>query len=166
MTPFDLAQRYVGLREIAGAADNPLIVAMLKLASSDGSNVNATASGWPSNDETSWCSAFVSWVAWHFAVKIPSKALRARSWLTVGMDIPRLHAHRGWDVVVLKRGGGAQPGPEVLDAQGHVGFFHSFDPIARTVRVLGGNQSDAVNVATFPADRILGVRRLQSEVPV
>jgi hypothetical protein len=63
-------------------------------------------------------------------------------------------------VVILKRGDGPQPGPEVLQAPGHVGLFHGLD--AGGVRLLAGNQGNAVTVATFPRDQVLGVRRLSA----
>ncbi|MCL2915995.1 hypothetical protein L2725_19835 [Shewanella corallii] len=61
-------------------------------------------------------------------------------------------------MVILKRGKGAQPGPDVIKAPGHVGFFAGFD--GNDVLVLGGNQSDEVNVGRYPASKLLGIRRL------
>jgi len=63
--------------------------------------------------------------------------------------------------VILKRGPGEQPGPEVIDAPGHVGLFAGFD--ATRVLLLGGNQSDTVQVSQYARDRILGIRRLYEE---
>ena len=40
ITAFDLAQRFVGVREIPGGEDNPHVLAMLRLDD-----------GWPENDE-------------------------------------------------------------------------------------------------------------------
>src|SRR5690349_11439842 len=115
ITPFALAQRFIGTKEVGGAVNNPLIMAMLQL--------DAT---WPANDEVAWCSAFVNWIMW--ILRQPrSKALNARSWLLVGEAINDGYAEVGCDIVVLKRGGPDQPGPEVIDAQGHVGFFAGFD---------------------------------------
>ncbi|MDQ1255853.1 MAG: hypothetical protein QG656_447, partial [Candidatus Hydrogenedentes bacterium] len=64
----------------------------------------------------------------------------------------------GFDVVVLKRGTGSQPGPEVIKAPGHVGFFSGRE--GNEVLMLGGNQSDSVNVTRYESSRILGIRRL------
>ena len=142
---FDLAQRYIGTREVGGSIDNPAIMAMLRLDAS-----------WPSNDEVPWCSGFANWIAWH--CRAPrSKDLRARSWLTVGKGIQLDEAEAG-DIIVLKRGAGEQPGPDVIDAPGHVGFYAG--RIAQLIEVLGGNQSDTVKISRYSADRLLGVRRL------
>lgn len=146
ITAHDIASRFIGLKEIPGDEDNPGILAMLKL---DGN--------WPEHDEVPWCSAFANYCAW--LLRLPrSKSLRARSWLNVGKMIPIDDALVGFDVVILKRGGGDQPGPEVIEAPGHVGFFSGLE--GDKVAVLGGNQGDQVSVATFPISRILGVRRL------
>jgi hypothetical protein len=56
--------------------------------------------------------------------------------------------------------GGRQPGLEVVNAPGHVGFFAGYDAVREIVQLLGGNQEDAVSIASFPAERILGIRRL------
>jgi hypothetical protein len=76
----------------------------------------------------------------------------------VGRSVSLQEAEAGFDVVILKRGGGNQPGPEVIDAQGHVGFFAGLE--GTKILVLGGNQSDAVDVSRYPSSRLLGIRRL------
>ena len=143
---FDLAQRFVGTQELGEAASNPAVLAMLRLDQK-----------WPKGDHVPWCSAFVNYPAW--LLRLPrSKSLRARSWLGVGTPIPLKQARVGFDVVILKRGGGKQPGPEVIKAPGHVGFYAGVE--GKHVLVLGGNQRDEVNVSPFPKSRVLGVRRL------
>lgn len=149
VTPFDLAQRFIGLKEIPGSKSNPQVLAMLKL---DGD--------WPEDDAVPWCSAFANYPCW--LLRLPrSKSLRARSWLRVGKAIKLEDAKPGYDMVILKRGDGVQPGPEVIDAPGHVGFFAGLD--GSRVWLLGGNQGDAVNVSSFPAEDVIGVRRLYEE---
>ena len=142
---FDIAQRFSGIKEIGGNVDNPQIMSMLKLDNN-----------WPSNDEVPWCSAFVNYVCW--LCRLPrTKDLRARSWLTIGVGITLDQAEPG-DIVIIKRGKGEQPGPDVIDAPGHVGFYAGvFDQF---IEILGGNQSDTVKISRYPRDRLLGVRRL------
>lgn len=142
---FDIAQRFVGIEEVGGKVDNPQIMAMLKLDNS-----------WPSEDEVPWCSAFANYICW-LAHKPRSKSLRARSWLNIGRGITLDQAEPG-DIVVIKRGKEPQPGPEVTDAQGHVGFYAGM--FGEFIEILGGNQSDTVKVSRYPRDRLLGVRRL------
>jgi uncharacterized protein (TIGR02594 family) len=145
MTAFDMAQRFVGVREVPGSQSNPAVLAMLKL---DGD--------WPEGDDVPWCSAFANYVAW--LLRLPrSKSLMARSWLKVGRAVGE-EAEVGFDVVVLKRGTGGQPGPEVLDAPGHVGFYAGVEN--GKVLVLGGNQQDEVNITAYSKSRVLGIRRL------
>lgn len=146
ITAFELAQRFIGTKETPGVASTPIVLAMLKLDSS-----------WVAGDDVAWCSAFCNFVAW--LLRLPrSKSLSARSWLQVGQAIALADAQPGFDVVILKRGLGAQPGPEVIQAPGHVGWFAGRE--GDDVLILGGNQSDAVTVARFTSSRILGIRRL------
>jgi len=146
ITAFDIAQRFDGVKELAGSVDNPQIMSMLRLDNS-----------WPENDEVPWCSAFANYVCW--LLRLPrSKSLRARSWLTVGHGIELSEAAAGFDVVILKRGAGEQPGPEVLEAPGHVGFYAG--RFGNLIEVLGGNQSDTVKISRYRAESLLGVRRL------
>jgi hypothetical protein len=74
------------------------------------------------------------------------------------MGIELCAASAAWDIVILKRGDGAQPGPDVLDAPGHVAFYA--DHSEEDVQLLGGNQSDSVCIESFRRSRVLGVRRL------
>ena len=148
LTPFAIAKRFVGLSEGAGTVTNPAILAMLQLDQS-----------WPKDDETPWCSALANTCAW-LADHERSQSLRARSWLRVGAAVHVNHAIPG-DVVVLMRGGGNQPGPDVINAPGHVGFFTEWLEGRSRVSILGGNQSNQVSISSYPATRILGIRRLR-----
>lgn len=146
LTAFDLAQRFIGVREVTGPTANPTILGMLRL---DGD--------WPKDDAVPWCSAFANYIAW--LMRLPrSKSLRARSWLGVGVPVAIGAELVGFDVVILNRGGPADA--NVIDAPGHVGFFAGRD--REKILLLGGNQGDGVSIQGFPATDILGVRRLWS----
>ena len=145
-TALAIARQFVGVREGVGAVDNPLIVAMLQLEDPG-----------VQHDAVPWCSSFVNFVCWLLGIP-RSKSLAARSWLNVGKPIALSDAMAGFDVVILQRGDGPQPGAGVVNAPGHVAFYVGHD--ADHIQVLGGNQGDAVSVESFPTTRVLGVRRL------
>jgi len=146
MSAFELAERFIGISEVVGIASNPQILAMLQLDER-----------WPGGDDVPWCSAFVNDICW--LLRLPrSKSLSARSWLLVGEGIDPVIAEAAFDVVILKRGKGDQPGPEVIEAPGHVGFYAGRS--SRGILVLGGNRGDAVNVWMFEEESILGIRRI------
>lgn len=150
ITPYSIAQNLMGIAEMPGALNNPAIVAMLQFVDKS-----------VSTDEVPWCSAFVNAVC--KICGLPrSGSLAARSWLQVGRVVTIDAAAPGWDVVILKRGAGKQPGPEVTRAPGHVGFFAGLDTSAggERLHVLGGNQGNRVSLASFPAAQLLGIRRL------
>jgi uncharacterized protein (TIGR02594 family) len=161
---YKIAERFIGMTEVPGTGSNPAILAMLRLDME-----------WPEGDEVPWCSGFVNYVAW--LLRLPrSKSLRARSWLQVGMPVSLDHARVGFDVVVLARGGADQPGPDVINAPGHVGLYAGstaggslmgnmlgVSSPSDAIAVLGGNQGNSVSVAWYPATRLLGVRRLWEE---
>lgn len=134
----------LGLKEVPGTDDNPLIVGMFaRIGRAD-----------ILDDETSWCAGFVGWCLVEAGIPssaLPPKAgrLLARSYLAFGR---RLDAPLRGAIVVFARGNSSW--------QGHVAFFLRFVPIdgRRYAEVIGGNQSDAVTIARYPADRVLGFR--------
>jgi len=139
ITPYGLAQRYVGIRELSGAQHHPIISFSLSLC---GFSLDAP-------DEIPWCSAWVNFIAWE--LRLPrSKSAAARSWLTVGRPVNIAEAVADSDIVILSRG--------TNPAQGHVGFFAGWEN--GQVLVLGGNQQNSVSIEAFDATRILGIRRL------
>jgi uncharacterized protein (TIGR02594 family) len=146
ISAYELAQRFVGVKEVDGPTSNPQVLTMLRLDDT-----------WPEDDSVPWCSAFTNYVAW--LLRLPrSKSLRARSWLLVGEVIELDHAESGFDLVIFKRGPAPQPGADVIDAAGHVGFYAGVD--GNRILVLGGNQDDSVSIKAYPKKDLLGVRRL------
>jgi hypothetical protein len=110
------------------------------------------------DDEVPWCAAVPFMVCTALGLpRPPSAGLMARAWLGVGAAVALYDAAPGFDLVILARGDDA-PGPEVLDAPGHVGYFLGVH--GSKVLVWGGNQSDAFNLAYFSSSRILGIRRV------
>jgi uncharacterized protein (TIGR02594 family) len=129
----DMARKELGVEEVPGSGNNPAILGYYRDA------------GHPEvgSDEVPSCAAFVGAMLSRSGYR-PSGSLMARSYLEWGarLDKPRLGC-----VVVLKRG--APPA-------GHVGFAVEWN--GATVKILGGNQSDAVSVATFSRASIIGYR--------
>ena len=148
ITPYQIAERFTGIKEVAGQISNPQILAILQLDNR-----------WPRDDSVPWCSGFINYIAWLLGLN-RTKSLRARSWLKEQI-VCMSDAEIGFDLVILKRGRGIQPGPEVINAPGHVGFFAGWNN--KYVRLLGGNQKDTVKISNYSKSRILGVRRLTVE---
>jgi uncharacterized protein (TIGR02594 family) len=138
---FRVANSYLGVRELADAQSNPQIDKWIR-------SINPSLA----TDSTAWCSAFVNGVA-DEAGFVGSGKLNAKSWLKVGKEIPAAQAQQG-DVVVFWR-------DDKSSWKGHVGFLHSYDKKGN-IRVLGGNQGNEVSIKTYPASRLLGVRRLKA----
>lgn len=145
-----VARVFDKVAEIPGPGSNPVVLAMLK-----------AAADWVEDDDTAWCGAFMTAVvligrAGDPRLPIPERSISARRWLTVGAPVRLDRAAAGFDVVVMKRGGG--PGPDVLDAIGHVGLYVRHDETK--VTVYGGNQRNMVCEMDLPITDILGIRRL------
>lgn len=149
VTPLELARHlFADVQEVPGEEDHPLIMAALRMVAS-----------WPAHDEVPWCSAMPYMVCVGLHLPRPAvDGLRARSWLTVGEPVELEAAEPGFDLVIFSRGPEPQPGPDVLDAPGHVGFYVA--SVASNILVWGGNQGNRASHALFPKDRVLGVRRL------
>lgn len=130
---FDTAKQYLGQREIKGASHNPLIVrwwASIRAPFTD--------------DETSWCAAFVGGIFEECGIR-SSRSAAARSYLKWGQ---RLGSPAVGAVVVFWRG-------SPTSWSGHVGFVAGQDRWGNLM-VLGGNQGDQVNIKPFPRSRVLG----------
>lgn len=142
VTLYDIASRFIGLKDVPGPISNPQVLAMLRLDDQ-----------WPENDEVPWCSAAMNY--WCWLLRMPrSHSLMARSWLDVGTPISLGQARADADVVVFWRGSPGSP-------SGHVALYSGIDDKdPNFVQVLGGNQGNSVRVSPMPIDRILGVRRL------
>lgn len=134
---FKLLWTFRGIQELKGRKrNNPTILAFYADA------------GHPEidNDEVSWCAAVICAMFERCGYSSP-KTLAARGFLQWGKEVT---SPRVGDVVVFWRG--SRNG-----WQGHVALF--VRETATYVYVLGGNQSDSVNVQRFPKSRVLGYRR-------
>lgn len=127
-----VAEREVGVRETPGPRSTPRVLEYHQATA-----LHAT------DDAVPWCAAFVGWVLTQSNIP-PTGQANARSYLAWGVPCGVLPGA----VVVLKRG--------TSRWQGHVGFVVGSD--AMRVRVLGGNQGDAVSVLWFPRAKVLGCR--------
>ncbi|NHM19630.1 TIGR02594 family protein [Tritonibacter mobilis] len=143
MTPFEIAQGYIGTTEGPGPEDNPAIVEMYASVGHD----------WVEHDSVAWCAAFVGHCLEKAGLK-STRRLNARSYLDWGIPVDLVEAQPG-DIVVFSRGSKSW--------QGHVGFF--VKTTGAMIEVLGGNQSDAVNIQRYAKSRLLGVRRAGNVAP-
>ncbi len=130
------AVRLIGTSEIVGVSHNRTILDWAKAARIS-----------YAEDETPWCGLFVA----HCITAalpdepIPANPLGARKWMTFGREVaPQLGA-----VMVFWRG--SKDG-----WLGHVSLYWAED--ARCYYVLGGNQSDTVNITKLDKSRLLGAR--------
>ena len=105
---------------------------------------------WVKDDETAWCAAFLNAVLARAGFPHTGK-LNARSFLDLGVDTQE--PEQG-DVVVLWRVTKDSP-------YGHCGLFVARDE--SWIYILGGNQSNAVNITKYPVYMLLGYRKLEIE---
>ena len=128
------AYRELGVREKAGAADNPRILEYQRTTPDIGE----------AHDSIPWCSSFVNWCVEQ--EQIPgTRSGAARSWQRWGtrLRVPRLGC-----IAVFKR--------STDPTRGHVGFYVGETPDA--IKVLGGNQSDQVMICTYAKERLVALR--------
>lgn len=145
-----MMRKFEGIQEIPGQEDNLIINAVLQAT---------MGRRWSIHDEIPWCGAMMYVVAYLLGLKTPPSPARARDWLKVGAIVPIDKAQPGFDIVIIKRGKGPQPGPDVFDAPGHVTALVKIID-ADTFIGLGGNQKDGVRESVFKTADILGIRRL------
>jgi len=134
-----IALNELGVKEIPGQAENPIILDYASQAGFD----------WVKTEKTAWCSIFMNWVALKAGYKRTNSAL-ARSWLKAGVPIDKPEPG---DIVVYWR-------EKRNSYKGHVGIFMGFSIDGNRIYTLGGNQSDAVSISAYSKDQLLGFRRL------
>lgn len=134
----EIALQEYGISEVYGTGHNSRILQYLKEIGSD-----------IRDDETPWCSIFMTWAAKAAGYEYPENFLIAKSWLKIGEQItePKLG-----DIVIFWRN-------SPRSYQGHVGIFIC----ARNglVYTLGGNQDNRVSITGYDQSRVLGYRRLR-----
>lgn len=127
-----LDELLLGVQEVPGPGSNSRI------------NLYLATVGMAPDDEISWCSGFGNYCLIESGCPGTGKP-NARSFLSWGVPCGPVPGA----VCILWRG---SPG----GWQGHVGFLLWVS--ATHVYLLAGNQQDAVSVAPFPLDRVLGYR--------
>lgn len=121
----------IGLKEIPGPKHNLTILNWL-----------TEVKAWWQDDETPWCGVFVAHCIKKSGLAIPKNYMRAKDWNDDwGIRLP---TPVYGSIVVFDRKGG-----------GHVGFVIGITSDDR-VLVLGGNQSNSVNLSRFDKDRVVG----------
>lgn len=133
------ARSYLGRAEIPGQKHSPFVLRLWQL-------IRAPFT----DDETPWCAAFVGGVLEECGLK-STRSAWARSYLAWGQKIAKPVVGC---IVVFERG----------PKSGHVGFVVGEDRRGNLM-VLGGNQGNAVTVAPFGTNRVLGYRWPGAVVP-
>lgn len=130
-----VANSFVGTKEYPGAANNPTIMRWAaKVARYLGINY--------AGDHVPWCGLFVAYCVAECGLAPAKIAVRASEWSNWGVALrePTVGA-----VLTFNRSGG-----------GHVAFYVSED--RDYYHVLGGNQSDAVNITKIAKNRCTAFR--------
>lgn len=128
-----IARSREGLKEIPGPRHNQTIIRWL-----------GKLKAWWSDDETPWCGVFVAHCMQESWLPFPKFYMRAKAWSDYGSLLRRDRLAPG-AILVFDRAGG-----------GHVGFYVGED--AGFYYVLGGNQSNAVNVMKLGKSRLVASR--------
>lgn len=126
------AKKHIGLKEIPGPKHNQTIIGWAKRLGAKTLGITVT------DDETPWCGTFVAHCIDWVGLEPAKIAVRASSWAAWGRQLngPRLGC-----ILVFTRSGG-----------GHVGFYVGEDNTH--YHVLGGNQSNMVNVMRIAKSRL------------
>lgn len=117
-----------GVKEVAGSNSNSRIV----------EDYFKAAKFWGEDDSgaaNAWCASFTAFIMQQNGYQPPKNAYRAKAWMNFGRKakIPTYGS-----ICVKSRSGG-----------GHVGFSVGRDFSGKKLYLLGGNQSDAVNVREY-----------------
>jgi uncharacterized protein (TIGR02594 family) len=125
------ARELIGQREIPGPQHNRWIADGWK----------RLGAGWFTDDETPWCGLFVAHCIEAAGLPFPKLFPRAKAWADWGVPCPPTVGA----VVVFGRQGGGHVG--FLVGESHANYY-----------VLGGNQSNAVNIMPIAKSRKVAIR--------
>lgn len=122
----------VGVREWAGAADNPRILEYLRSCGISGSLLH---------DETAWCAAFVNWCVMQSGYQ-PRGSAKVSDWWNWGRPVAPTYGA----ICILQ--------PLTVDqaSSGHIGFLHAQD--ANNVWLLSGNSQNQVRISAYPRSKL------------
>lgn len=134
------AKQFYGLRDIEGKEHEPQVIMFF----------HETGNTKIYNDEAAWCSVFMGYCAKQKGYQY-SKYMNARSWLSVGDSTN--HPEPG-DIVVFWR-------EKKESWKGHVSIYLGKSTSTNEIYCLGGNQNDEVCIQTYPAENVLGFRRIK-----
>ncbi len=137
------ALKEVGTKECTGEVDNPVILGWAK-------ELGGWIADWYNNDSIPWCGLFMGVIAKRAGFPHNQKALSAREWSYWGQHVEGNAPMLG-DVCIFQRPSG-----------GHVGIYVGED--TECYHILGGNQSDSVNIARISKDRFLVARRCKWKI--
>lgn len=126
-----VARSLIGTREF-GQGSNPIIMQWAELMETPGYT----------SDSVPWCGLWVAYCMFAVGLEPVKDPLWARNWGKFGT---KLDAPAYGSIMVFSRGNG-----------GHVGFYVGEDQ--NNFHLLGGNQSDMVNVAGIAKNRLLAIR--------
>lgn len=149
------ARSYIGTYEIKGAKHNPAIIMLIQAAERStktnlawlyGKKADGTTNY---NDEIAWCGTFLGGIFSQCGLgsKVPKEFFRAKDWAKAGTKLTK---PAYGCVAVLDREGG-----------GHVGIVVGKTKSGK-IKLLGGNQSDSVNIMDFEPSRITAYRWVSS----
>lgn len=132
------ALKEYGTREIVGRNNNRDIIRWAD-------EIGGWEGTYYDNDEIPWCGLFVAIICKRAKKPIAKGFLGAKNWNKWGKKINVGNEGLG-DILVFTRNGG-----------GHVGFYVGED--STHYHVLGGNQSNEVNITRISKSRLYGIRR-------
>lgn len=139
-----IASKELGQKEVRGPKENPRIRTYHKYATLKNKR--------ESSENVPWCSSFMCFIAEKAGCKSTNSKL-ARSWERGGYKKKSRHPLPG-DVVTFWR-------KSKRSGYGHVGIF--LKQTKHFVYVMGGNQSDAVNIRRYSKERMTGIWRIHNE---
>jgi uncharacterized protein (TIGR02594 family) len=123
----------IGTKEIPGRVHNKKILDWAK-------NIGGWVKSYYKNDEIPWCGLYIAHCMREADIPLEiSNPLSAREWLKFGEKVKPAYG----SIMVFSRKGG-----------GHVGFYVSED--TKYYHILGGNQSNQVNIIKIDKSRFLG----------